>query len=170
MQRLFSTFADGWPGGGLLTQRLLLGDCAGLFFFACLNATPVCGTVVPQSIGALAGILLVAGLWTPVAGVLVAIMEAWIAFSLPNSAALPGRTGGPRRKPGDDRPWRLVIGCLALRQKAYRASGTLELCLKRRNPNSVHPVSLSHSYLGFRENATGSTISLKGRARWKEQA
>jgi len=24
VQRLFSTFADGWPGGGLFTQRLLL--------------------------------------------------------------------------------------------------------------------------------------------------
>ena len=42
-----------------------------------------------QSIGALAGILVLAGLWTPVAGILVAIMEAWTAFSHPTSAALP---------------------------------------------------------------------------------
>lgn len=89
MQRLFSTFASGWPGGGLLAQRLLLGITQVYCFFACVNATPVCGTVVPQSIGALAGILLLAGLWTPVAGILVAIMEAWTAFSLPASAALP---------------------------------------------------------------------------------
>jgi uncharacterized membrane protein YphA (DoxX/SURF4 family) len=36
---------------------------------------------------------LVAGLWTPVAGVLAAIVEAWIAFSVPNSAAFPATLG-----------------------------------------------------------------------------
>jgi putative oxidoreductase len=44
---------------------------------------------VPQCIGALAGILLLAGLWTPVAGILVAMVGAWTAFLLPGSAALP---------------------------------------------------------------------------------
>lgn len=89
MQRLFSTFASGWPGGGLLAQRLILGIAQVYCCFGCVNATPVCGTVVAQSIGAFAGALILAGLWTPVAGILVAIMEAWIAFSLPASAALP---------------------------------------------------------------------------------
>ena len=37
----------------------------------------------PQVIGALAGLLLIAGLWTPVAGVVAGCAEAWIAFSLP---------------------------------------------------------------------------------------
>src|ERR1700722_11605999 len=89
MQRLFSTFASRWPGGGLLAQRLLLGIAEVYVFFACVNAMPVCGTVVPQSIGALAGILLLAGLWTPVVGILMAITEAWIAFLVPAGAALP---------------------------------------------------------------------------------
>jgi putative oxidoreductase len=89
VQRLFSTFASGWPGGGLLAQRLLVGIALVYFFFVCVNATPVCAAVVPQSIGALAGILLLVGLWTPVAGILVAIMELWTAFSFPASAALP---------------------------------------------------------------------------------
>jgi len=89
VQRLFSTFASGWPGGGLLAATAARGDYTGYCLFACANATPVCGTVVEQGIGALAGTLLVAGLWTPVAGVLVAIMEAWTAFSLPASAGLP---------------------------------------------------------------------------------
>ena len=89
MQRLFSNFANGWPGGGLLTQRLLLGAALLSSCFACLSATPTCATSVPQGIGAFAGVLLLAGLWTPVAGVLVAIVEAWIAFSVPNNAALP---------------------------------------------------------------------------------
>jgi putative oxidoreductase len=89
VQRLFSTFASGWPGGGLLALRLLLGLTQVYCFFACVNAAPVCETLVPQSIGLFAGILILAGLWTPVAGILVAIMEGWTAFSLPASAALP---------------------------------------------------------------------------------
>ena len=89
MQRLFSTFASGWPGAGLLAQRLLLGIAQVYCFCDCVNAAPVCGAVVPQSIGVLTGILLLIGLWTPVAGILVAIMGAWTAFSLPTSAALP---------------------------------------------------------------------------------
>ena len=93
MQRLFSTFADGWPGGGLFTQRLLLGAALLYSCVGCLSAKPVCGTLVPQSIGALAGVLLVAGLWTPVAGILTAIVEAWIAFSVPNSAVFPAILG-----------------------------------------------------------------------------
>lgn len=70
-------------------QRLLLGVAQVHCWFACLNTTPICGTIVPQSIGALGGVLLLIGLWTPVTGVLVAIMETWIAFSLPGSAAFP---------------------------------------------------------------------------------
>jgi putative oxidoreductase len=93
VQRLFSTFADGWPGGGLFTQRLLLGAVLLYSCVGCLNAMPVCGTLVPQSIGAIAGVLLLAGLWTPVAGVLTAIVEAWIALSVPNSAVLSAILG-----------------------------------------------------------------------------
>ena len=36
---------------------------------------------------------MVAGLGTPVAGVLAAIAEAWIAFSIPNSTAFPAILG-----------------------------------------------------------------------------
>jgi putative oxidoreductase len=93
VQRLFSTFADGWPGGGLFTQRLLLGAVLLYSCVGCLNAKPVCGTLVPQSIGAIAGVLLLAGLWTPVAGVLTAIVELWIGLSVPNSAVLPAILG-----------------------------------------------------------------------------
>jgi uncharacterized membrane protein YphA (DoxX/SURF4 family) len=60
---------------------------------ACLRGKPICETSLPQTIGALAGVLLAAGLWTPVAGVLAAIVEAWIALSVPNSAAFPSILG-----------------------------------------------------------------------------
>jgi putative oxidoreductase len=37
-------------------------------------------TVATDVIGAVTGILLMAGLWTPIAGVVVAVMELWLAF------------------------------------------------------------------------------------------
>ncbi len=81
MQRIFSTFADGWPGVGLLMQRLLVGAALLYLEFACLSATPVCALVVTKSIGACAGILLIVGLWTPIAGMVLASVEAWIGLS-----------------------------------------------------------------------------------------
>ena len=81
MQRLFSTFADGWPGTGLLLLRLLTGTALIHFGIANLREAPPLPTVVLQSIGVGAGILLLAGLWTPVAGGLAAIVKVLIAFS-----------------------------------------------------------------------------------------
>jgi len=40
---------------------------------------------IPHLLGAGAGILLLAGLWTPIAGVLVAILALWQAFSHPGN-------------------------------------------------------------------------------------
>ena len=78
MQRLFSTFAGGRPGAGLLMQRVLVG--AALLY--CLVATPAGTVAAPQVIGAVAGLLLIAGLWTPVAGAVAGCVETWIAFSV----------------------------------------------------------------------------------------
>ena len=81
MQRLFSTFASGWPGIGLLLLRLLTGVALIYFGIASLLEAPPLTTVVLQIIGVGAGILLLIGLWTPVAGALAAIVKVWIAFS-----------------------------------------------------------------------------------------
>jgi hypothetical protein len=89
LQRLFSTFADGWPGGGLLVQRLLAGGALLYFGIACFSANPMCNVFVTQSIGALAGVLLIAGLWTPFAGLVVAIVEVRIALLSPGSPGTP---------------------------------------------------------------------------------
>lgn len=82
MQRLFSTFANGWPGRGLLFQRLLT---ASILFYSAIahlgEAIPLTSTVL-RTIGAGAGVLLLVGLWTPVVGVLVAVLELWIAFTV----------------------------------------------------------------------------------------
>ncbi|MDQ1470228.1 MAG: hypothetical protein QOJ99_1708 [Bryobacterales bacterium] len=81
MQRLFSTFADGLPGIGLLLLRLLTAIALIHFAIASMLETPPLTIVVLQFIAACAGILLLVGLWTPVAGALAAIVEVWIAFS-----------------------------------------------------------------------------------------
>ncbi len=81
LQRLFSTFAGGWPGVGLLLLRLLTGGA--LIYFGIVGAleAPSVTIIAPQIIGAGAGILLLIGLWTPVAGAVAAVMKVWIAFS-----------------------------------------------------------------------------------------
>ena len=81
MQRLFSGFADGWPGIGLLLLRLLTGVALIHFGIANLREAPPLATAVLQIIGIGAGILLLVGLWTPVAGALAAIVKMWIALS-----------------------------------------------------------------------------------------
>ena len=77
MQRLFWTFAGGWPGIGLLIQRIatsaLLLYCAAVI----VAKTPQPAEIAPAFIGAVAGILLLFGLWTPLAGTLIAVVETW---------------------------------------------------------------------------------------------
>jgi putative oxidoreductase len=81
LQRLFSTFASGWPGVGLLLLRLLTGVALIHFGIASLREAPPLPTVVLQIAGVGTGILLLVGLWTPVAGTLAAIVKVWIALS-----------------------------------------------------------------------------------------
>ena len=87
MQRLFSTFASGWPGIGLLLQRLLTATA--LLYYGIPHLGPQFTPILPQMIAASAGIPLLVGLWTPMAGTLVAIVEVWIAFSRPASPFIP---------------------------------------------------------------------------------
>src|SRR5271169_7031 len=89
LQRLFSNFADGWPGRGLLLQRLLTGAELLHCGIAYLRTAPQVGSVAPQIIGVGAGTLLLVGLWTPLAGCLLAIAEVWIAFSYPGDPWIP---------------------------------------------------------------------------------
>jgi putative oxidoreductase len=82
LQRLFSTFANGWPGTGLLLLRLLTGVALTHFWITGLDETPPFATIVLQIIGVGAGILVLIGLWTPIAGTLVAVVKGWTAISL----------------------------------------------------------------------------------------
>ena len=83
MQRLFSSFADGWPGAGLLLLRLVIGG--GLLYGGIVSARSAFDTeqMVPPLLATAFGAMLVVGLFTPFAGIMVAAVEVWIAFSHP---------------------------------------------------------------------------------------
>jgi putative oxidoreductase len=89
LQRLFSTFANGWPGKGLLLLRLVIGAALIYYGIADPRETHQLASIAAPIIGAGAGILILLGLWTPVVGALVAIDEVWIAFSRASDPALP---------------------------------------------------------------------------------
>ena len=78
LQRLFSTFAEGWPGFGLLLQRVLTSVVLLYFGGTHLTETTSLGPSLPHLFAALAGMLLLFGLWTPLAGSAVALVEGWI--------------------------------------------------------------------------------------------
>jgi putative oxidoreductase len=81
VQRLFSTFADGWPGIGILLLRLLTGVTLIRFRIANPGEAPIWVIGVPQMIGLAAGIFILVGLWTPMAGAVVTVVQLWIAFA-----------------------------------------------------------------------------------------
>ena len=73
MRRLFSTFARGWPGVGLLLLRLVVGIALISRAVEKLNSAPSplqMTVILVPAIGL--GLLLFLGLWTPLAGTLVA--------------------------------------------------------------------------------------------------
>lgn len=80
LQRLFSTFANGWPGVGLLVQRVFTG-CVLLHNGIVQLETPRAGPMIPEITGAILGLFILAGLWTPVAGALVGAVELWMVVA-----------------------------------------------------------------------------------------
>jgi putative oxidoreductase len=80
MQRLFSTFPNGWPGTGLLLLRLTAGlslVVGELSRWAGLSESTILTLRVARLSAAL---LLAVGFWTPVAGMAQAIVEVWIGI------------------------------------------------------------------------------------------
>lgn len=77
MQRLFSTFANSWPGFGLLIQRVFTGVVL-LHNGTAQLGTQTDGLMIPEATGAVLGLFILAGLWTPVMGALVAAVEVWL--------------------------------------------------------------------------------------------
>ena len=83
MRRLFSTFAHGLPGAGLLVMRVVLGIALIARGVTRLWGGPPMLLTVLSVLLIGAGLLLLAGLWTPIAGTLVAAIEVWKIFLLP---------------------------------------------------------------------------------------
>ena len=70
-------------------QRLLVGGA--LIYYAISSLTDALRfeIAVPELLGAAAGVLIIAGLWTPVTGIIASAVQGWLAFSRPNGALTP---------------------------------------------------------------------------------
>ena len=80
MRRLFSTFASGAPGAGLLLLRLACATILLSHAIAALSRAQGFLGVALQVPSAGLGVLLAAGLWTPVAAMLAAIDALLVGF------------------------------------------------------------------------------------------
>ena len=80
MQRLFSTFPGGLPGAGLAFLR---AAAAIPLLYAGLLTVASSSPVHLEVVAAGGAILLLIGLWTPLAGVLIAIAELGLAVLHP---------------------------------------------------------------------------------------
>ena len=86
MQRLFSTFPCGLPGAGLALLRAAAAIplvYAGLLTVASSSPVLVESPVLFQVVTAGAAFLLLIGLWTPLAGALIAVVELGLAVLHP---------------------------------------------------------------------------------------
>lgn len=77
MRRLFSTFARGWPGVGLLLIRIVAGVSMIIAGFETFQAGEPPASLVLSLLAIADGALLVVGLWTPIAGSLVIGLAIW---------------------------------------------------------------------------------------------
>jgi putative oxidoreductase len=83
LQRLFSTFPEGWPGTGLLFLRAAAAIPAIQHAVIGRLTTNLPALEPLYFAAAMAAALLLAGLWTPVVGVLMALAEVSLALSHP---------------------------------------------------------------------------------------
>ena len=160
VQRFFSTFADGWPGGGLLIQRLLVGTTLLYLAVICLTAAPVCAVAISRSIAALGGILLIAGLWTPFAGLLVTGTEAWIALSTSGDSEIPILLAVLGLTLAMIGPGAWSVDARAFRQETHRTSRALDDLLfpKSGTGDWHHPASGELHQRVFSRESNKSTV------------
>jgi len=80
MRGVSSTFADRLPSHGLLLLRVIVAIA---LIARCVESgrAESLQNLTPHVIAAGAGLFLLFGFWTPVAGVILAMVELWIAFS-----------------------------------------------------------------------------------------
>jgi putative oxidoreductase len=81
MQRLFSTFPNGWPGCGLLLLRVTCGVPLLDLGSAKLWGGPVDAAFWTELFSSLTAMLILAGLWTPLAASSQAVLQCVLAFA-----------------------------------------------------------------------------------------
>ena len=81
-------FPGGWPGAGLIVLRLTAAIPLIVGGSLDLKGVPHSGLYAIQFGVIGIGILLLAGLWTPIAGTLQAVIELWIFLSRGDGANL----------------------------------------------------------------------------------
>jgi putative oxidoreductase len=132
LQRLFSTFPDGWPGFGLLLLRLGLSSHLIFIAISDLSAGPSEPTaVIPNLAAAAGGIFLLAGLWTPIVGAVTSLDEVWITLTL--------------HSPGQEHLWIHICLAVICASVAMLGPGAwsidARLYGRRRFPSDRHRVS-----------------------------
>ena len=76
------------PGAGLLLMRVVAGSALVFHEVMALRGGAAPGAIL-HVLGAGAGILLVVGLWTPIAGLVVTLIELWNAVSQAGDPSVP---------------------------------------------------------------------------------
>ena len=84
VRRLYSTFAGGWPGAGLILIRLVIGVALIYIAGSTLRSSPPIPIAIVSLLLIGGGILLAVGLCTPLAGMLVAFIETLKLLTLPS--------------------------------------------------------------------------------------
>lgn len=84
MRRLFSTFAHGAPGVGLLLLRAVAGIAVVFQAAVAFRSGSSPGLSVLHLLTAVVGLFLLVGLWTPITGTLLAILALWTGFLYPS--------------------------------------------------------------------------------------
>jgi putative oxidoreductase len=84
LRRLFWTFATGVPGAGLLVMRVVAAAALGFNAVNSLSNQLHIGSGMITVLQMAAGLLLLAGLWTPIAGLLVVALEVWLLAARPH--------------------------------------------------------------------------------------
>ena len=79
LRHSFSAFPDGSPGHGLLLLRVTVG--LPLVYWGIAGLTALGFSAIPEFAAAVAGILLIAGLYTTAAGAMIVLAEVWMVFS-----------------------------------------------------------------------------------------
>ena len=83
LRRLFSSFARGWPGAGLLLVRAVVAISLIAQAVSRWQSGGPMETAVVAAIAAADGVLVLGGLWTPIGAALAVIIEVWKAYSQP---------------------------------------------------------------------------------------